>query len=59
MTGSVLALVVIPIVAALGLAAWLAMVFYADANPLGRRPQDHAEPAGEKPESSPPEQKAA
>jgi len=33
MTGSPLAPVIIPIVAVIALAAWLAMVFYADARP--------------------------
>jgi hypothetical protein len=35
MTGSVLAAVVTPIVAFLALAAWLALVFWADAHPPG------------------------
>ena len=34
MTGSSLAPVVIPIVAMFSLAAWLAMIFYADRHPL-------------------------
>jgi hypothetical protein len=33
MTGSALAVIVIPIVMVIALAAWLAMIFYADAHP--------------------------
>jgi hypothetical protein len=36
MTGSSLAPVVIPIVVAIGLAAWIFMVFYADSHPYWR-----------------------
>lgn len=39
MTGSVLAAVIIPIVVVIALAAWLAMVYYADAHP-GRPGRD-------------------
>jgi hypothetical protein len=34
MTGSTMAVVIIPIVAFLALALWLTMVFYADAHPM-------------------------
>jgi hypothetical protein len=38
MTGSLLAHIVIPVVTVLALAAWLAMVFYADAHPRWKKP---------------------
>jgi hypothetical protein len=60
-TGSTLALIVIPIVTALGLAAWLAVVFYADAHPLARQ-RNQAKPAdeaGETPGAPNRERKAA
>lgn len=37
MTGSTLGLIIIPIVAVTALAAWLMLVFYADAHPAWRR----------------------
>lgn len=43
MTGTNLAAIITPIVAMISLAAWLAMVFYADAHP-GVRRQAAAEP---------------
>ena len=42
MTGSALAPVVIPIVAFLALAAWLGMVYYADAHPAVHAREDRA-----------------
>jgi hypothetical protein len=36
MTGSTLAVIIIPIVAFLTLGLWLTMVFYADAHPMHR-----------------------
>lgn len=62
MTGSTLAVVIIPIVAFLTLALWLTMVFYADAHPMHRassparvRPDAAArdEQPGPEPERSP------
>jgi hypothetical protein len=44
MTGSTTAVAVIPIVAFLALAAWLALVFHADANPPARGRQAQAPP---------------
>jgi hypothetical protein len=38
MTGSLLAHIIIPVVTVLALAAWLAMVFYADAHPHWKKP---------------------
>jgi len=38
MTGSLLAHVIVPVVAVLALAVWLAMVFYADAHPHWKKP---------------------
>jgi hypothetical protein len=38
MTGSLLAHVIVPVVSVLALAAWLAMVFYADAHPRWTKP---------------------
>ena len=38
MTGSLLAHVIVPVVSVLALAAWLAMVFYADAHPHWKKP---------------------
>jgi hypothetical protein len=51
MDGSGLSLTVVPIVAAISLAAWLIMVFYADSHPQwgrapGRGSSGHAAPAG-------------
>ena len=57
MTGSTMALIVIPIVNAIGLAAWLAMVFYADAHPQHR--SRTAKPAKEIPEQTAQRRKAA
>jgi hypothetical protein len=37
MTGSTSALVITPIVAVIALAAWIVLVFYADAHPTWRR----------------------
>jgi hypothetical protein len=44
MTGSALAPVVIPIVVVVALAAWLAMVYYADAHPGYRTRRTVGEP---------------
>lgn len=48
MTGSTSALIIIPIVTVLTLAAWIALVFYADAHPVWRRRQESPEAAGER-----------
>ncbi len=40
MTGSTLAPIVIPIVVAIGLAAWLAMIYYAAAHPQWNHARD-------------------
>jgi hypothetical protein len=41
MTGSSLAPVIIPIIAMIGLAAWITMVYYADSHPRWRgQPQE-------------------
>ena len=59
MTGSSLAPVVIPIVVAISLAAWIFMVFYADSHPgwrgqatTSKQPRTGASAAGRRPELS-------
>jgi hypothetical protein len=52
MTGSLLAHIIIPVVTVLALAAWLAMVFYADAHPRWKKPPRSAHTArGDRPPS--------
>jgi uncharacterized membrane protein len=53
MTGSALGLIVIPVVVALSLAAWLVMVFYADAHPQART-HEHAQSSDYADEAPPP-----
>lgn len=47
MTGSMLALIITPIVTVIVLAAWLIMVFYADAHPAWRHKAASERDSGE------------
>jgi hypothetical protein len=56
MTGSLLAHIMIPVVSVLALAAWLAMVFYADAHPRWKKPPRSARTGrGRRPPASAPQ----